>query len=94
LNDTEKRRKYDSTLEFDDSIPDKFDPETEDFYAEFGRIFRKNARWSKKNPVPDLGDSKTSLKKVFKFYEFWEKFDSWRDFTHEEEYDLNEAENR
>lgn len=44
--------------------------------------------------MPDLGGPDMGLKKVFKFYEFWEKFDSWRDFTHEEEYDLNEAENR
>mmetsp|Transcript_37861 Transcript_37861/g.33882 ORF Transcript_37861/g.33882 Transcript_37861/m.33882 type:complete len:102 (+) Transcript_37861:722-1027(+) len=36
----------------------------------------------------------TNIKKVYKFYEFWEKFDSWRDFTVVDEYNLDEAENR
>ena len=90
----DKRRKYDSTLEFDDRIPDKFDPATQDFFEEFPRIFKRNSRWSKKQPTPDLGDSKAPLKRVEKFYKFWERFDSWRDFTHDEEYDVQEAENR
>lgn len=94
LNDVDKRRKYDSTLTFDDRIPDKFDPATQDFFEEFPRIFKRNSRWSKKQPTPDLGDCNAPLKKVEKFYRFWERFDSWRDFTHDEEYDVNEAENR
>ena len=44
--------------------------------------------------MPNLGTADTPMKKVFKFYEFWEKFDTWRDFVHEEEYILAEAENR
>lgn len=44
--------------------------------------------------MPNLGQTETPLKKVHKFYHFWENFDSWRDFTHDEEYDLKEAENR
>lgn len=29
-----------------------------------------------------------------KFYDFWFNFESWREFHHEEEYDLEEAESR
>ena len=36
----------------------------------------------------------TDLKKVERFYEFWDNFDSWRDFTVFDEYNLDEAENR
>lgn len=94
LNNQETRRRYDSSLEFDDTIPEDFDPAVDEFYGEFGRIFKKNSRWSVKKNVPNLGDENTTIKKVFKFYEFWEKFDTWRDFVHKEEYDYAEAENR
>ena len=60
--------------------------------------FKKYSRYSKKQPVPQLGDASTNDNSVLKFYKFWQKFDSWRDFTHElpegEAHDLNTAENR
>ena len=92
--DKTKRRRYDSTLEFNDEIPKSFNPEEEDFYHVFEDYFRINAYWSKLEKVPLLGDKDTPLKKVQKFYEFWFKFESWRQFQHKDEYDLNEAENR
>lgn len=93
LVDPEKRRRYDSTMEFDDSLPEETDdPAT--FYESFGRVFRRNAYWSVKKPVPDLGDENTPLKKVLRFYDFWDSFESWRDFTVDDEYNLDEAENR
>lgn len=40
-----------------------------------------SARFAVKKPVPDLGDMDTPLPQVYKFYEYWVRFDSWRDFT-------------
>lgn len=64
------------------------------FYETFGPVFARNAVWSRKKPVPGLGDDALAIQKVLAFYDFWERFESWRDFTHEEEYDLAQAESR
>jgi len=60
----------------------------------FKSVFIRNAFWSNKKPVPDIGDMGTDLKKLNKFYDFWDKFDSWRDFTVFDEYNLDEADSR
>ena len=39
------------------------------------------ARFALKKPVPDIGDVDTPISQVYKFYEYWVRFDSWRDFT-------------
>merc|ERR1712136_601127 len=81
LTDDMKRRRYDSTIDFDDSIPEKF-PKGKggsDFFAVFGPVFRRNAMWSVKRPVPDLGDKDTPIAQTNKFYDFWNSFDSRRD---------------
>ena len=44
--------------------------------------------------MPALGTPEDSLRKAREFYDFWESFDSWREFVHEDEYDLNQAEGR
>lgn len=88
-----KRRRYDSTLEFNDEIPKKFDPEKENFFELFSDYFRINGYWSTKK-MPDFGNLETDIKLVNQFYTFWFNFESWREFHHEEEYNLEEAENR
>ncbi|CAK9014620.1 DnaJ homolog subfamily C member 2 (Gliosarcoma-related antigen MIDA1) (Zuotin-related factor 1) [Durusdinium trenchii] len=93
LSDQSKRRQYDSTLDFDDSVPDEVDEQL-GFYETFAPVFRKNARWSTRFPVPELGDEKTEMTKVHKFYDFWLSFDSWRDFSMHDEYNLEDAEFR
>lgn len=93
LIDAEKKKKYDSTLPFDDNIPEN-DVEESEFFNIFKPVFIRNAFWSNKKPVPDIGDLKTDIKKVERFYQFWENFDSWRDFSQHDEYNLDEAENR
>lgn len=93
LSDQSKRRQYDSTLDFDDSIPEEVD-ETRGFYETFGPVFRSNARWSTRFPVPELGNETTDMSKVHKFYDFWLSFDSWRDFSMHDEYNLEDAEFR
>ena len=81
------RRAYDSQLPFDEAIPneeitDKFMAKGDHkFYKLFGPIFKRNARWSVTKPVPELGDLETPMNDVLAFYSFWNKFESWRDFT-------------
>lgn len=92
--DETKRRRYDSTLAYNDEVPKKFDLESEDFFEVFFDYFRINSYWSKNPKVPDLGDSSTPMPKVQKFYDFWFNFESWREFQHKDEFILEEAENR
>ena len=94
LSDPEKRKKYDSTIVFDDSIPEDKVYSEKDFFSTFGPVFLKNGIWSKKKPVPKLGDMQSPLPKVKLFYKFWHNFQSWRDFSVEGEYDLEEATSR
>jgi DnaJ family protein C protein 2 len=95
LLDPEKRKKYDSTFEFDDKTPDEnksYDDKT--FFKSFGPVFLKNSIWSKKKPIPKIGDMNTPLNKVRIFYQFWFSFDSWRDFAVDGEYNLEDAQSR
>ena len=89
LLDEEKRKRYDSTFEFDDRIPEDEEVNEKDFFMEFGPVFMKNAIWSKRKPIPKLGDMNTPLEKVKRFYKFWYNFNSWRDFSAEGEYNLD-----
>mmetsp|Transcript_8934 Transcript_8934/g.10092 ORF Transcript_8934/g.10092 Transcript_8934/m.10092 type:complete len:581 (+) Transcript_8934:14-1756(+) len=91
LMDPEKRRKYDSSLPFDESIPNEDEITDENFYDLFTDVFNRNAQWAKNKPVPQLGNHKTPIKKVMKFYKYWDTFETWRDFSNHDEYDLNEA---
>lgn len=92
LIDPVKRRIYDSTDEFDDDIP--VDCAPQDFFKVFGPAFLRNGRWSVNQPVPLLGDDNTPLKDVDSFYNFWYSFKSWREFPHDDEFDLEQAESR
>nr|XP_043627655.1 dnaJ homolog subfamily C member 2-like [Erigeron canadensis] len=92
LMDPVRRRIYDSTDEFDDEIPTTCSPQ--DFFKVFGPAFMRNGRWSVVQPIPTLGDDNTPLKDVDAFYDFWFSFKSWREFPHEDDYDLEQAESR
>jgi len=102
LSDAQKRRRYDSSLSFDDTIPTSFPkgkPPSE-FFEVFREVFLRNSRWSAKPRVPELGDENTPIDTVRHFYDFWHEFDSWRDplaMAEAEEieiYNLEEAECR
>ncbi|XP_010543783.1 PREDICTED: dnaJ homolog subfamily C member 2-like [Tarenaya hassleriana] len=92
LMDPIRRRIYDSTDEFDDEIPTDCAPQ--DFFKVFGPAFKRNARWSVTQPIPELGDDSTSMTGVDNFYNFWYGFKSWREFPHADEYDIEQAESR
>lgn len=60
----------------------------------FGPAFKRNSRWSLTQPVPDVGDEDTPYNVVDKFYDFWFSFKSWREFPHDDEEDIEQAESR
>ncbi|KAF4673424.1 DnaJ (Hsp40), sub C, member 2 [Perkinsus chesapeaki] len=90
LSDERRRKQYDSSLPFDETVPTELE-EDEDFFEVFGPVFDANARWSNRRPVPSLGNDTTDLNKVKRFYHFWMNFDSWRDFSQHDEYDVADA---
>eukprot|EP01103_Thecamoeba_quadrilineata_P005051 TRINITY_DN14905_c0_g1_i1.p1 TRINITY_DN14905_c0_g1~~TRINITY_DN14905_c0_g1_i1.p1 ORF type:complete len:665 (+),score=167.75 TRINITY_DN14905_c0_g1_i1:48-1997(+) len=92
LSNEQKRKTFDSQ-EADVSIPTSV-PFDSDFYKTFGIVFERFAKWSINPKVPPLGDPKTTYSEVQKFYDFWYSFRSWRDFSFNDEYDLEDAESR
>lgn len=95
LSDKVLRKQYDSSIPFDETIPTKTAlDEAPNFYEFLNPIFKRNAKWSSKKPVPNIGDENTSIDKVKYFYDFWYEFTSWRDFSYQNEYDYEDAECR
>mmetsp|Transcript_36400 Transcript_36400/g.102819 ORF Transcript_36400/g.102819 Transcript_36400/m.102819 type:complete len:682 (-) Transcript_36400:227-2272(-) len=92
LMDPVKRREYDSTDDFDDSLPSECT--ATDFFKVFGPAFMRQSRWAEKKPVPTLGDMETPWEQVDNFYEYWFRFKSWREFPHPDEEDVEQAECR
>ena len=68
LMDEDKKKAYDSSLPFDNSLPKEEEITDVNFYKIFEPVFQRNAIWSSKKPVPTIGDSETSIKKAKKFY--------------------------
>jgi DnaJ homolog subfamily C member 2 len=92
LMDTRAREVYDSSIPFDDSIPN---PNLDaDFFNLYRPVFERNAVFSQTQPVPELGTEETSFEQVDKFYDFWFGFKSWREFPNEEQYNPEDAESR
>ena len=95
LSDPEKRRAYDSSLPFDDSIPGPDVGETPaEFFDAFGEAFDRFLRWSESSTKVVLGDLDTPIEKVREFYLFWKTFKSSRDYSFLDEYDLNDSSSR
>ena len=69
LSDPVKRKQYDSSLDFDDALPRL--RKGDDFFKVFGEAFRRNARFSVKRPVPELGAKEDEPKVWKRFYDFW-----------------------
>ena len=94
LIDPAKRRKYDSSLPFDEKIPEEGTFTDENFFEVFTKCFNLNSRWSTKQPTPNFGNEHMPLANAKKFYKFWDNFVTWREFSQYDEYDTAEAQDR
>lgn len=87
LTDPVKRRQFDSVdEEADVDPPTKKDMQKpSNFFKKWRPVFEAEARFSNKQPVPMLGDDKSTKEDVEEFYNFWYDFDSWRTFEYLDE---------
>ena len=91
LTHPERRRQFDSVdpyyelLEADvpteKQLKSAKDPQKY-FFQAFAPVFEREARFSRKQPVPMLGSYEDSKETVEAFYDFWYNFDSWRSFEY------------
>jgi DnaJ family protein C protein 2 len=87
LGNPVKRRSYDSIDPyFSDNLPDEKEAK-ENFYEVLGKAFKDNSRWSIKPHVPQLGGRHTPREQVERFYMFWYDFESWREYSYQDEED-------
>jgi len=94
LSDEVSRRKYDSSLPFDERIPKKDDVTDANFFEVFETVFKLNARFAKHRPCPPIGDKDMPIAEVYRFFKYWSNFDTWREFSQFDEYDPKDAGDR
>ncbi|KAK4218957.1 ribosome associated chaperone Zuotin [Rhypophila decipiens] len=97
LLDPIKRRQFDSVDEEADVEPPtkkQLAKGGNTFYKLWGNVFKSEARFSNKKPVPHFGDDKSTKEEVEEFYNFWYNFDSWRTFEYLDEDVPDDTENR
>lgn len=93
LTDSNKRAQYDSCDFNADVQPPKKGAEY-DFFESWAPVFESEARFSKKQPAPELGKADSTKSDVEKFYSFWHRFDSWRTFEFLDEDVPDDSSNR
>ena len=102
LTHPERRHQFDSVdphyLALDEDAPTASDfkgKEKDDdfFFNSMGPVFEREARFSKKTPVPMLGCYDDPKDTVEAFYDFWYNFDSWRSFEYLDK-EVNEGSDR
>ncbi|KAL9102427.1 MAG: hypothetical protein Q9163_002419 [Psora crenata] len=95
LLDPVKRRQFDSVDQAADvDPPSKKQAQKGGFFKLWNPVFDSEARFSKAQPVPRLGDEKSTKEEVNEFYNFWFNFDSWRSFEYQDEDVPDDNENR
>ncbi|KAK4144975.1 DnaJ domain-containing protein [Dichotomopilus funicola] len=95
LLDPIKRRQFDSVdEEADVEPPTKKQLAKGDFYKQWSKVFKSEARFSKVHPVPTFGGEDAAQEDVENFYNFWYNFDSWRTFEYLDEDVPDDNENR
>ncbi|KAI9820300.1 MAG: hypothetical protein M1827_005922 [Pycnora praestabilis] len=95
LLDPVKRRQFDSVDERADvEPPSKKQTQKGNFYKLWNPVFISEGRFSKTQPVPRIGDDKSTKEDVEAFYNFWYNFDSWRTFEYQDEDVPDDNENR
>jgi len=92
LSNPERRRQFDSVDPHFESLQDDvptaaeakraIDKDPKEFFELFAEVFEREARFSKKTPVPMLGKMDDTKEQVEGFYDFWYNFDSWRSFEY------------
>ncbi|CAH8496168.1 unnamed protein product [Schistosoma turkestanicum] len=95
LGNPTKRLAYDSVdpVVVDDSVPSISEIKS-NFFTSLGNFFHRKSRWSKKQPTPYLGNNHTDIEEVLKFYDFWEEYDTCRDYSYLDEEDKEKGEDR
>ncbi len=95
LSDPVRRRQFDSVDEGAEvEPPTKKATQKGNFYKLWSKVFEAEGRFSNHQPVPKLGNDKSTKEDVEHFYNFWYNFDSWRTFEYLDEDVPDDNENR